>query len=479
MKFFLNIILLSLISLSSTVYAADLHSNIVDKAKKASVSIQTRISNASYLEKGIIGGSGFIVDKKLGLIVTNAHVISPGSVSSYVVTFFNGKTADAKLAYYDSWQDYAILQIDSTLIPSETEDIQFSKKMPSVNEAVFLIGNNEGKGFSMHSGYISDLYHITGMMPQQTYVINLNVKGGSSGSPVLNKNGEMIGVHYGGGETFGLSLNGEYIKYALDSIKSNNTPQRQHIGIITTTYSLDTATLSRNFPRHIMSEYVTKHPEARNKVIVVNSIIKGSPAENILKSGDILWQVNGKEICSSLYILDNAMNISKDKVTLTIFRNGTKMHLDVPLYDVNNIKINKMISFGGATIFESSDLVSAKTGIPLKSVSIINIENGSIFSSINECINLKEGLQWRMHILSINNQQVTDIESCMKAIESIPSNAKYITVEFNNHQAFFQGFDGIFCTEQSIKLVDIMLDPLERSVKFFTFSDDAKSWVAK
>lgn len=54
-----------------------------------------------------------------------------------------------------------------------------------IDQPIFMAGNNEGHGFSLHTGVVADLYEITGNMPQQSIKLSLNTKGGSSGSSVL------------------------------------------------------------------------------------------------------------------------------------------------------------------------------------------------------------------------------------------------------------------------------------------------------
>ncbi len=57
-------------------------------------------------------------------------------------------------------------------------EIPCSSESPTLNQKVFVVGNTGSQGFSFYTGYLSDLYNINGMMPQGTYIINLNITGG-------------------------------------------------------------------------------------------------------------------------------------------------------------------------------------------------------------------------------------------------------------------------------------------------------------
>jgi S1-C subfamily serine protease len=234
---------------SGTIYASEIQPKILENVRKAVVTIDARISISAYKDTGNMKGTGFVADKNNGLIVTNAHMVTPASIGSYFITFFNGQQTEAKLLYYDSWQDYAILKIDPANLPSNSTEILFSKDVPKLGQDVFIVGNNEAQDFSVHTGYLSNLYDINGEMPQHTFIVNLNVSGGSSGSPLVNAKGEAIGLHYGGSQTYGMSLKGSYVTHALDALKKGELPKRQHIGIISNIYSLDKAVNHRNFPK--------------------------------------------------------------------------------------------------------------------------------------------------------------------------------------------------------------------------------------
>jgi S1-C subfamily serine protease len=461
------------------VTAEDVNPVILDHIRKSIVTIDARISVSAYQNTGNITGTGFIADKKNGFIVTNAHVVMRGGIGSYFVTFYDGKQSEAKIFYIDLWQDYAILKVDSASLSKESEEIKFSQEMPKQNQSVFIVGNNEAQNFSFHTGYLSNLYDINGEMPQQTYIVNMNVAGGSSGSPLFNSKGEAIGLHYGGGQTYGLALKGRYITYALDAIKSGVLPTRKHIGIMAELYSLDKAVNHRHFPKDVMDKYIASYPDARNKVIQVKALLKKSPAETLLIPGDILWAIDGKEISASLFILDDAMNVTaKDKVMLTIFRNGKKMDIEVPLYNINSHQITKLVQFGGAIIFEADDFMSAKSGIPLGGITIVNIQNGGGLSSIPHFVRYNENVTYRLHIKELNNQPVETLKSVIMALPHVVDK-KYITIGYINHQPYFEVFNNAMQSSHNAGVTDITLDAIDIKPRIMTLTEQTGEWVVE
>ncbi len=473
-KILLNALLSGLFYFNSI--AANIDPEIIDKAYKSSVSIESRVSVVSYGDTGKWQGTGFIHSIKDGIIITNAHIIGQGAIGNYLITFFNGKNVEAKLKYYSLWQDFAILQIDPASVPKDVTEIKFSDKEPSQNQSVFIVGNNEGQSFSFHDGYLSNVFSINGSMPQHSYVVNLNATGGSSGSPLLNSAGDAIGISYGAGATFSLALKSQYITDALEDLKNNKQPSNKHIGAICHLYSLDKAVKHRLFPKELAQSYLTQFPDSRNNALAVKGTIKGSPAAEKLKSGDIIWAINGQQLGANLYALDKAMNQSKSKqVELTIYRNGQKIQTTIDLYDVNANKIAQIVEFGGAVIFSADDVFSHKSGIPMNSVVIENIANGMSMSSIpNQWTNGDRSF-YRANILSINNHDIANLSDLISAVCQLAGN-NFIKLDFENYQPYKQNYNEIIISSHEKLSADITLDNIDFNPRVFNFNEQKMQW---
>lgn len=328
---------------------------VIEHTKKSVVTVHTSTSLKAYgpiIKKQ--EGTGCMVDKTQGIILTNRHVVDPMAINTYNITFYNGEQADAKLFYYDPWLDYAFLKVPPEDIPDDTTTIAFSTLAPEINQSVFIISNNEGKGASMHTGKVSGIHTVIGSMPQHAINVSMNTKGGSSGSPIVDSQGKAIALNYAGDETFGIGLHSAYIQYALSLIRKGKIPVRKHIGVITSTYSLNDGVKYRNFSKEKVKAYIKQFPTALSNAIQVVRALQGTPADGKLLAGDILWAVDGQVIGPNLVTLDMAMNTAHvSQVRLTICRNGEWLDIDMPLYDLEDHKVTQMVSFGGALFFRS------------------------------------------------------------------------------------------------------------------------------
>lgn len=139
-------------------------------------------------------GTGIIVDER-GYILTNHHVVD--SVSRIQVTTHDQRNHVARLIAYDFKTDLAIIKIEGDK-PFQTIRVGTSSDlMPG--ETVIAVGNAFGYEHTVTSGIISALHRTVQVSDEQTYrdVIQTNagINPGNSGGPLLNIDGELIGVN--------------------------------------------------------------------------------------------------------------------------------------------------------------------------------------------------------------------------------------------------------------------------------------------
>jgi S1-C subfamily serine protease len=133
--------------------------------------------------------TGFLMDGD-GYIITNAHVVN--NAKNLIVENTKGEQFYAKPIYSNPLTDLAILRIiDSNFHKIPTLPYSFSKSSVDLAETVFTLGYPReevvyGEGYvSAKSGYIGDT---------ASYQISISANPGNSGGPVINKNGEIIGI---------------------------------------------------------------------------------------------------------------------------------------------------------------------------------------------------------------------------------------------------------------------------------------------
>ncbi|MFZ9093056.1 MAG: S1C family serine protease, partial [Planctomycetaceae bacterium] len=139
-------------------------------------------------------GTGLVVDHR-GYIVTNYHVID--GVSSITVTFDDGEACNASVVSYDRREDLAIIRIeverDLDVMPTgSSDDLMLA-------ETVFAVGNAFGYEHTVTSGIISALHRNVEVDEHQSYrnliQTDASINPGNSGGPLLNVEGDVIGIN--------------------------------------------------------------------------------------------------------------------------------------------------------------------------------------------------------------------------------------------------------------------------------------------
>jgi serine protease Do len=169
---------------------------LIAQVRPSVVAITTEVSmvgrfGRSFTQQG--AGSGWIINKD-GLIITNNHVIE--GARNITVTLENGKTYPAESVHTDPVADLAIVKINAQNLPALK--LGDSSKL-HVGEWVVAIGNSLGMGISATKGIISALDVSLSTSPEETLYgliqTDAAINPGNSGGPLLNLQGEVVGIN--------------------------------------------------------------------------------------------------------------------------------------------------------------------------------------------------------------------------------------------------------------------------------------------
>ncbi|MDJ1305090.1 MAG: S1C family serine protease [Candidatus Midichloria sp.] len=449
----------------------------VDKVsllKKGVVNVKVNVIKSAYNLKGEYFGSGFLVDKKLGLVLTNAHIAKSSELQELLLTFFNGKEVPAKLIYQDPWQDLSVLKIDPAELPHDCVELELADYEPKTEQKILIIGNNQNNNFSVQEGVINSLYNSASFFPGQHLAISVNVKGGASGSPIFDERGQVIGIVFGGSETFVNGLPVQYINDILFTLKNNKTPNRKDTGAILGFRSLDRLVKFYNFPKKVADDYIIKNPSYMNLALTVKGSLANSPAAKLLNPGDIIWKINGKEIGANLYLLQKIINEAGDKINLTIYRNGQKQELEINLYDLNKAKLKRMLLVADTVFFEVDDVMRLVSGAPLGAVLVKNIEQGSSFDVFPYGGFQNFGYMPLAQILNIDNQTINSLDDIAKIIPNLMAK-KHFSISYKNLVSY-SGYDYWPMLSKSIMSAEVTYNSYGTQPVLLEFDDNTLEW---
>ncbi len=185
----------------------------VDKTKESIVTIKVARANAA---KDTVG-TGVIIDER-GYIVTNRHVV--GTSTHVRVRLFSGKELAAAVVWSDTAYDLAVLRVDAGKKLNPLNLAPAADLM--VGETVIAVGHPFGYTNTVSTGIISALGREIAMPSGDTLQgliqTNASINPGNSGGPLLNINGELIGINVAlrdGAQGIAFAINAGTVKDAL------------------------------------------------------------------------------------------------------------------------------------------------------------------------------------------------------------------------------------------------------------------------
>ena len=267
-------------------------------------------------------GSGLIFSE--GLVMTNAHVVN-GS-DKVVVGLTNGKKLKAKLIGQDFFTDIAVLKIEGEG-PWPIAKLGDSTKI-KVGDWAIAVGNPFGLENTVTLGIISNLNrNVTqlGIYDKKLELIQTDaaVNPGNSGGPLLNSNGEVIGINTlirsgpGAGLSFAIPIN--KAKEIADQLIKNGKVIHPMIGI--SLINENNFEINKN---SVIVGYVVPNSPAEKSGILVNDIILKVGDKNIETASDVISQIS-----------KNGIN---KKIQISLKRRNKLLILNVIPTDITNLK---------------------------------------------------------------------------------------------------------------------------------------------
>lgn len=298
---------------------------VYDQNVRAVVAVNAIISQSIFGQVSETGssGTGFIISAD-GYIVTNYHVVE--GASNLQVLFYDGKQQEAKLIGYDSTNDIAVLKVEAEELPYVS--IGSSGALP-VGSQVAAIGNPLGTlSSTLTVGYVSakDRMVTTTGVAINMLQTDAAINSGNSGGPLFNMAGEVVGIttaKYSGYSTSGAAIEGIGFAIPIDDVIDMIEDLRT-VGYITGAYLGVTV---RDVNAQLAAEYGL--PLGTR----VEEVVSGVSADRAgIQVGDIIIDLGGYEI-ENISDLSRALRMfdAGDKTTITVFRSGAAVVLEITL----------------------------------------------------------------------------------------------------------------------------------------------------
>jgi serine protease Do len=263
-------------------------------------------------------GSGFLIDAK-GFIVTNNHVVE--NADQIKVRLYDETEYDANIVGRDPKTDIALIKIEPNGHDLQPLKLGNSDSLP-VGSWVVAIGSPFGLEQTVTAGIVSAKGRIIGSGPYDDFIqTDASINPGNSGGPLLNLEGEVVGINTA------IVASGQGIGFAI--------PINLADGIIA--QLKDTGEVSRGWLgvgiQNLTPELAEYYGLDQKEGVLVTQVYEGDPADEAgIKEGDVVVGIGGKEVKTSRELSRLVAEAGVgNKLQISLIRDGRKKTVRVKL----------------------------------------------------------------------------------------------------------------------------------------------------
>ncbi len=359
-------------------------------------------------QKGI--GSGVIVTKD-GYIITNNHVVD--GADEVNVSLNDGREMKAKVIGKDPKSDVAVIKVDAKDLPAI--QIADSDKL-EVGDVVLAVGNPFGIGQTVTMGMVSamgrDARGLVDLDYQDFIQTDAAINPGNSGGALVDAQGRLVGINTailsrsGGNQGIGFAIPTNLARDVMGELVSDGKVTRGYLGVLIQDV---TPGLAKEFKL-----------EDRKGALVGEVTPKGPAAKAGVASGDVVVEVNGKEISDSRHLkLEVARIKPGETATLKVLREGDAKTIKVKVGELpgqqelakGDASKEDEGTLNGVTVSDLEPRMRQQFNIPAK-------VTGALVAQVEpDSAAAEAGLQAGDVILEINHEAVSGAAEAVKLTE--------------------------------------------------------------
>ncbi len=280
------------------------------------------------------GGTGFVIDQEKGLILTNRHVVSD-TEAEYTVLTNDGKRYEAKIVARDSVNDIALVQINSKDLPQvilgDSDQVVLGQTVIAIGNALGEYRNTITKGVISGIGrnVVAGDNQGSSESLEGVFQTDAAINPGNSGGPLVNLEGQVIGINTAinqSGQLIGFAIPINEAKRIISSFAKYGKIVRPYLGIryvLLTPQMVKTNKLDVDY-----GALITRGSRADELAVV-----PGSPANQAgLVENDIILEVNGEKVDQEHSLVKILSKFSPgDTVKLKVYHQGKTKEVEVKL----------------------------------------------------------------------------------------------------------------------------------------------------
>ena len=439
----------------------DSWSQAFQRVIKAIVTIKVNVLRTFDTEEaGWTHGTGFVVDRINGIILSNRHLVTQAPITA-IATFGNDEEINLKQDYADPVHDFGFFRYDPSKVKfADVEDIELYPQGAKIGMDIKVCGNDAGEKLSIHTATLSRLNRAAPMCGPGYNDFNINyfqaaagTATGSSGSPVLDTQGHAIALNAAGhsdaATSFFLPL--EPVVRALKLIQNGKAIPRGTLQTIFLHSSYDE--LKRvGFP-----ESAERQSREQNKtgtgLLMVSKVLPEGPGYDAgIEVGDVLVECFeesfGRRFIDGFHSLWEVIDGSIGKeMNLTIYRGDERKDVIVLVQDLHSITPSTFVEACDGIFHPLSYQLALSYNIPCRGIFAADPGVFGLHISSDEFL-----------ITQLNGESTDSIDDFKTVLLSIADHQRvefrFMTLGGCNEQVGLAGIDHHFFASAQFTRVD-------------------------
>ncbi|MBX2801085.1 MAG: trypsin-like peptidase domain-containing protein [Myxococcales bacterium] len=390
----------------------------LDRVTKGVVSIRMDRPRA-YEGKGAANSTatGFVVNAEQGLILTNRHVVTPGPNVAKAI-FLNQEEVDLVPVYRDPVHDFGVFRYDPDDVRFlDVPELRLRPDKAKVGTAIRVVGNDAGEKISILD---STLARLDRNAPKygsdyndfNTFYLQAatSTSGGSSGSPVMDRRGDVLALNAGGKTRAASSF---YLP--LDRVV-------RAVGLLERGEAVSRGTLQVRWAYEPYDELVRLGLSEEREVaarradpdgsglLVLRELLPGGPADGHLQIGDILLSADGTDVFDFVTlegILDDHVG---QTIELRVDRSGEPVDVSLQVDDLHALVPSRYLELSGAVLHDLSLHQARVMQVPVRGVHVAS--NGYGLE--------RDGLPTKAILVQADEVPLPDLQALIDHLATVP-----------------------------------------------------------